>query len=37
MPGLAAAWWTAVVGAIFNMLSLLDRTVIAVVLPENSP
>src|SRR4051812_46346980 len=34
MPGLAAAWWTAVVGAIFNGLSLLDRTVIAVVLPE---
>ncbi len=33
-PGLAAAWWTAVVGAIFNGLSLLDRTVIAVVLPE---
>jgi len=34
MPGLAAAWWTAIVGAIFNGLSLLDRTVIAVVLPE---
>jgi MFS family permease len=33
-PGLAAAWWTAVVGAIFNGLSLLDRTVISVVLPE---
>jgi MFS family permease len=33
-PGLATAWWTAVVGAIFNGLSLLDRTVISVVLPE---